>query len=243
LALGGLPEAHFPGEIIVGHQGALGSELARELIAVLEPDFFVERIKRLALPEAVELTGLRLEQTNTNEMSWWEIGEIRFLLGGAPAATGASVTAAATPHPFTAARLVDGDPLTVWRSWQPVRPGVVEVSLDRSIRADTVELHIPRGQHFPEYRCSYRGTTGNWRDLEPASTEERRETTPHERKRQAYRALRAAGVEYLVSNVDGDGHNIVATPIDHDPESWGLEEIWREGPDRIYRLLPFEPRP
>ena len=240
-ALGGLPEAYFPGELIVGHQGGLNSELARELLAAIEPDFFVERIWRLGLPEPVELTGVRLEQTNAHETSWWEIGEIRLLRDGQPAGQNIPRTAAADLFPFTAERMVDGDPLTVWRSWQPIIPGVVEVELERPVRADTIELRIPRGQHFPKYRCSYRDAAGAWHVFEHTIEEEYVETAPEQRKRQAYRALRALGVEYLISNVEDGGHNIVAKPIQEDPASWGLEELWRDGPHRIYRLLPTEP--
>jgi hypothetical protein len=137
--------------------------------------------------------------------------------------------------------MVDGDPLTVWRSWQPIIPGEVEVQLERAIRADTVELRIPRGQHFPKYRCLYRDAAGEWQAFEPGIEEEYVETTPEQRKRQAWRALRGQGIEYLISNVEDGGHNIVAKPIEEDPASWGLEEIFRDGPHRIYRLLPGEP--
>jgi hypothetical protein len=115
------------------------------------------------------------------------------------------------------------------------------VTLERAIRVDRVDLQIPRGQHFPRYSYSYRDTGGAWRGFEPEISEEYAETTEQQRKRQAYRALRSLGVEYLTSNVDDGGHNIVAKPIQEDPASWGLEELWREGPHRLYRLLPDEP--
>ena len=242
-ALGGVPEAHFPGEIVVGHQGGLNSELARELVAVIEPDFFVERITHLKLPEPVELAGLRLEQTNSHETSWWEIGEIELFRNGERAAEAITKTATADIFPFTAQRMVDGDPLTVWRSWQPIVPGTVEVSLESPAEVDRIDLRIPRGQHFPRYRFSWRDASGEWRAFEPEISEEYCETTEHERKRQAYRALRAMDVEYLIGNVDEGGHNIVAKPIQQDPASWGLEEIWREGPHRIYRVAALEPAP
>ncbi len=238
LALGGLPEAHFPGELIVGHQGGINSELARELIAVIEPDFFVERITHLELPEPVELTALRLEQTNSHETSWWEIGEIELYRQGERTGDATATTATADIFPFTAHRIVDGDPLTVWRSWQPIIPGAVEVSLDSPVTVDRIDLRIPRGQHFPQYRFSLRDDGDRWREFEPQISEEYCETAVSERKLQANRALRAMGVEYLITNVEEGGHNIVARPIDEDPSSWGFEEIGREGRHRIYRVLP-----
>lgn len=240
-ALGGLPEAYFPGELIVSHQGGLNSELARELLAVIEPDFFVERITHLKLPEPVELTGLRLEQTNSHETSWWEIGEIQFRRNGELAGQAVAKTATADIFPFTAQRMVDGDPLTVWRSWQPIIPGTVEVALESPVEVDQIDLRIPRGQHFPKYRCFWRDSGGEWHAFDPEFSEEYRETSALERKRQAYRALRSMGVGYLISNVEEGGHNIVAKPIDEDPASWGFEELWRDGGFRIYRLLGREP--
>ncbi|MEZ5362640.1 MAG: glycosyltransferase family 39 protein [Bryobacterales bacterium] len=240
-ALGGLPEAYFPGELVVGHQGGINSELARELLAVIEPDFFVERIWRLPLPQPAEVSAIRLEQTNSHETSWWEIGEIRLLRDGKPVDQGIPRTASTDIFPFTAQRMVDGDILTVWRSWQPIIPGYVEVDLERPVEADTIELRIPRGQHFPRYQCAYRDPAGQWHSFEPKIEEEYVETTPEQRKRQAWNALRAQGIGYLISNVEEGGHNIVAKPIDEDPSSWGLEELWRDGPFRIYKLSPTFP--
>ena len=241
-ALGGLPEAFFPGELIVGHQGGLNSELAREMLAVIEPDFFVERITHVKLPQPAEMTGLRLEQTNSHETSWWEIGEIELLRNHQPV-TAREMKATADIFPFTAHRMVDGDPLTVWRSWQPIIPGVVEAIFEPAVEVDQVDLRIPRGQHFPRYRFSWRDSSGGWHAFEPAISEEYCETSELERKQQAYSALRRLGIEYLISNVEDGGHNIVAKPIEQDPASWGLEEIWRGGPHRIYRLAPSAPAP
>jgi hypothetical protein len=44
----------------------------------------------------------------------------------------------------------------------------------------------------------------------------------------------------LVTNLEGGGHNFLAPLIAEDPQAWGLEEIARDGPVRVYRLKDGE---
>ena len=43
-------------------------------------------------------------------------------------------------------------------------------------------------------------------------------------------------VRFLVTNTAGGGHNLVAPLIDREPAAWGLREVGRDGPIRVYRV-------
>jgi hypothetical protein len=48
--------------------------------------------------------------------------------------------------------------------------------------------------------------------------------------------LRRRGITLVLIDTAGQGHNFIAPAIAEAPEAWGLEELFREGTSRLYRV-------
>jgi 4-amino-4-deoxy-L-arabinose transferase-like glycosyltransferase len=238
-----LPEAYFDAELLVSYQGGLNEELADVLRTAVEQDFWPTRLRRLSW-EPQPLRGFRIVQTNHHD-SHWRMSEIRFLgeQGTVPAAPNWQISS--EPRPWFAGRVLDGDPLTSWNSWEPLREGMwIEVRFPEPRALAGAELLYPWGQHFVELEHFGLDAAGEWRRLEVRSEQKRLPFDAAGLKKWAVGQLARHGIELLVTNLEGGGHNFLAPLIAEDPQTWGLEEIARDGPVRVYRLRDgeFSPR-
>jgi len=234
-----LAEAYFDAELLVSYQGGLNEELVEVLQTAVEQDLWPSRQRRLSW-EPQRLRGFRIVQTNHRD-SHWRMSEIRFLSGHSPVAAAASWHISSEPRPWQARRLLDGDPLTSWNSWEPLREGMwIEVRFPEPLTLSGAELHYPWGQHFVEFEYFGSDATGEWQRLEVGSEQGRLPFDPQGLKKWAVGQLASHGVKLLVTNLDGGGHNYLAPILAEDPRAWGLVEIARDGPLRVYRLMAGE---
>jgi hypothetical protein len=235
-----LAEAYFDAELLVSYQGALNEELAEMLMTAVEQDLWPSRQRRLWW-EAQPLSGFRIVQVNDHS-SHWKMSEIRLLEQG-PVPPAPDWAISSEPWPWHAKRLLDGNPLTSWNSWEPLRAGMwIEVRFPQPLTLSGAELIYPWGQHFIELEYFGLDASSEWRRLEARSEQSRRPFDPEGLKTWAVEQLARQGVKLLVTNLEGGGHNYLAPFIEEDPQSWGLEEIGRDGPLRVYRLMAISPR-
>jgi hypothetical protein len=98
------------------------------------------------------------------------------------------------------------------------------------------ELIYTWEQYFIKLSYWGRRPDGEWLRLDVSSEETEREVSPDELKAAAHRELKKHDIEYVVTNLDGGGHNFIAKFIDADPTAWGLEEVFEDGAARVYRV-------
>jgi hypothetical protein len=231
-----LPEAYFDAEQLVSYQGRLNQELADALMTAVEPDLWPSRQRRLSWQPRL-LRAVRIVQVHDHGDSW-RMSEIRFFKEHGSIAAVSNWRISSDPLPWQAPRLLDGNPLTSWNSWEPLRKGMwIEVRFPEPLELSGAELLYPWGQHFVEFQYFGLDPEEKWQPLE-ARTEETRVWFDSEGlKKWAVGRLARQGVKLLVTNLEGTGHNYLAPLIAEDPQAWGLEEIARDGPIRVYRLL------
>lgn len=230
-----LPEAYFDAELLVSYQAALNQELTDALLTAVEPDLWPSRQRVLAWPPR-PMRGFRIVQMNDHD-SPWRMSEIGFLTEQGPIRSEPNWTVTADPRPWSAPRLLDGDPLSSWNSWESLRKGMwIEVRFPQPLTLSGAEIIYPWGQHFVEFQYFALDGSGNWQQLEVQSQQSRRPFSPAVLKKWAIQKLARHGVELLVTNLEFGGYKQLVQAIDEDPGAWGVREIGREGPLRIYRL-------
>ncbi len=237
-----LPEAYFDAEVLISYQARLNEELVEDLKTAVEPDLWPCRQRRLDWGPR-KLRGFRIVQLNEHD-SPWILSEIRFLNQQGPIPTGPNWQISSQARPWQTGRLLDGDPLTSWNSWESLRKGMwIEVRFAEPMTLSGAELLYPWGQHFVDFQYLGLDDGDKWEPLQVRSQQSRLPFDPHGLKKWAVRQLAAHGVQLLVTDLEGGGYNYLAPLIEKDPGSWGLEEIARDGPVRVYRLLEKELSP
>ena len=236
LSLEPLPEAYTHAEIMVSYQGAINEELAHVLLAAREPDFWPKRRVRIRWSPQ-PLVGFRVVQENEHESSHWRMSEIQLFQDGRELAPSDDWRITAEPRPWTARRAFDGNPVTAWNSWQPLRPGMrIQAQFPEARVLDEAELIYTWEQYFINLNFFGQRPDGSWQPLDVESEETQREVSDAEMKAWVGEELKRHDVRFLVTNTAGGGHNLVAPLIDREPAAWGLREIGRDGPIRVYRV-------
>ena len=113
----------------------------------------------------------------------------------------------------------------------------IEVRFPAPLTLSGAELLYPWGQHFVQFEYFGLNAAGKWEPLRVRSKQTRLPFDPHGLRKWAVRQLAAHGVKLLVTEIGGGGDNYLAPRIEEDPQSWGLAEIARDGPVRVYRLM------
>ena len=236
-ALHSVPDAYYPGEVITSHDGRLGEELAREMMMAVEQDFRPTRVTRLSW-DARETFGLRLRQTASEEHSWWAIAEVELIQGeGTVGALPADTRVDSDLAYWATGRLFDGDPLTLWRTWRRLAPASLSFEWSQPRPVAGIVIRAPWGQHYPAYEIDAKSTDGEWSAVQYGLELQRLEDDIPAVKARAHEALLEEGIRAVVGKVGGGGQALLLEHIERDPSSWGLEEAWRLGGERIYRVV------
>ncbi|MBI1353988.1 MAG: hypothetical protein GC160_06550 [Acidobacteria bacterium] len=217
-------DAYFPGEILDSRFSVLGGDALRDLLLPVEPDLAPTWRIRLLWDAAREVQELELRQTAAGPVEW-EIAEIRTI-------PQAELRVEPDRRPWTADRLSDGDPLSVWRSGSSLTPARLTVRLARPARIEGLEIVTPLNQRDAKFEISH---------FPARIAIDRLQFSPAALRAAAHNSLRNKGIGYLMGNLDAGGHSVALAPIDRDPAAWGLREVWREGPWRAFQVLPQAP--
>ena len=57
-----------------------------------------------------------------------------------------------------------------------------------------------------------------------------------EMRRLATREVKAAGIDYILTDTEGQGMNLIGPHLAKDPASWGLSLVGEYGPMRLYEI-------
>lgn len=243
LSCHGIAEAYTNRDIIANYQSALAEVLLDHLMAPALHNWSPAWSIRLKWRPQT-LTALRLIQTGSPEseqpldFEQWSIHELRLISAAGYVVPDRSWLLRARPNPWDAWMAMDGNPATRWRSWQPLSPGMrFEVDLPAPVELAGVDLECSPEQYHVALRAEGRDLSGRWTPLDAETERSERTTPPLGMKRGATHAIKARGVDYVLTEVEGS-LDVIGINIERDPAAWGLRQVAEYGPFRIYRIEP-----
>ncbi len=226
------PEAYCPREILVGYQGAFNQNMIDLLSAPLTPDWLpARRLTFRFVPRNVR--RLRVVQSAGGFPENWSVNEFRVFRGDVELPREPQWRLRAHPNTWEVQAAFDGDPLSRWRSWQPLFPGMwVQVDFGRLENVDRVVIDASPDHH--NVRLSLEGQVQEGAPWEPlaGAPEMTASVPPPNARRIATSELKWNGIEYVLIN-PSDG---VAADIQKDPKEWGLSLAGEVNNVRLYRI-------
>lgn len=138
-------ESYEKPDVLVSYQSAEGELLEDVLASAVETDRQpLWNLRFSFAPRALQ--GIAFEQRNRTENDIWSIGEVKFFRGGSEVKPVIRQTTA-NPFPWDAWLAVDGNPLTRWKSWEWIRPGMRwSATFAAPVILDRVELRCAHDQ-------------------------------------------------------------------------------------------------
>lgn len=188
-------KAYTDHDIVVVFQSARGETLGDALYSTWTP-VTGRRLWRFRFP-AVNAREVRLVQqgrTATNQQ--WSVNEVHLQFNGADVPIGGGAQPYAWPNPWDVGLAFDGNGVTRWRTWEPLRPGMnLGVRLATPVHVDGLTV-----LDFPdewEGRMALRvlDEMGQWLDEPPPALEI---VPPVDLRKTAAQILKRAGIHYIV---------------------------------------------
>lgn len=231
LSFNQVPEAYTSREILVVYQSAFNAVLGDTLWHAIIPEYPPQRQLTFRF-EPLELTAVRVVQTNHGGPDHFSVGEMRLFLGERELSRRPLWRLRARPKPWDVQLAFDNSPATRWRSWQALEPGMfLEVEFTRPERLDRVTLECSRDQYRTRLRLEGRLPSGQWRLLGDRP-EEAELPPPIGLRRAAAHELKRRGVHYLLI-WDGD---FGAEDFRKNAVVWGATFLVERNGARLYRL-------
>ena len=127
----------------------------------------------------------------------------------------------------------DNNPITRWRSWEPLFPGMyIQVDFGRLEKADRVVIDTTPDQR--QVRLRLEGQTRSdapWERLAESPAETRLPTPPNLRHL-ATSEIKWQGIEYLLASPS----DFWDKDIRNNPRDWGLTPVAEKNDYRLYRI-------
>lgn len=169
---------------------------------------------------ARSLGRVRVVQNAAGDGVMWSIGEARFSHGAEEANPS---HADAQPFPWTIGMALDHNPVTRWRSWESLRPGMyVDFEFEIPVTLDRVDLYCSHDQDPVDMKLE--GIDAKIEKIDGMSAGDLRKL--------ATRTIRSRGIDYLLI---GDDY-LEAAEITADPSRWGLRPVATEDRATIYQI-------
>jgi hypothetical protein len=230
LTISGAPDAYTSRVILVTWESAFG-ELIRDILwtplsAPSEP----RRRLRFAYP-AQPLRQLRVVQTAAGSSGQWSVSEFHIFRGAAELARAPDWKLRARPNPWDVQLAFDNSPITRWRSWQQLYPGMyIAVEFGKPEISDSVLLEGPF-EWAVRLRLEGMDPAGSWKMLAGAP-EESVGLLPSGLRRAAVEEVKTRGIEYfLVYDTDW-----FAEDYKTKSKLWGFNLLGEYKGARLYRL-------
>lgn len=232
LGYGAPPEAYCSRDILVGYQGAFNQNMVDVLAAPVTGDWLPTR--RLTFRfGARELRRLRVVQTAGGFSESWSVNEFRIFRGDTELPREQQWRLSARPNTWEVQAAFDGNPLTRWRSGEPLFPGMwVQVSFGRPETVDRVVIDAAPDHHNVQLVLEGQTQAGApWERL--AGPPEMISRPPISNARRiATLELKWNGIEYvLIHDATELGKDILRRTSD-----WGLTLVGVSGNERLYRI-------
>ncbi|MBI1791466.1 MAG: hypothetical protein HYR60_28390 [Acidobacteria bacterium] len=231
LAMNQIAAAYTTREVLVGYQSALGETLRQILYTPLMEDAIPKGRLRFRFASQ-PLREIRAVQTARGEPDIWSVGELRVYQGERELPRAPHWRLSARPNPWDVQLAFDNSPLTRWRSWETLYPGMyLAVDFGRIEPIDSVLLECSRDQYKAMVKLEGRGESGPWRELSPAP-EDWDAPAEFGLRRGAIEELKARGIGYVLLFDDDFGAQDFRTK----GAVWGVTQLAEYYGARLYRL-------
>jgi hypothetical protein len=227
LAFTDIPYAYTSREVITAYQSALGENMNDWLYCAMIQERGPIGRQRFKF-KSQKLRKVRVVQTAPANIDLWSIAEFRVLRDDRELPRADTWRLRAKPNPWEVQMAFDNSPITRWRSYESMKPGMfMEVDFGREEEVDEVLLESSRDQ----YKIRMRLEDGNGRVLveEPEDFEI---PMPLGLRRAAIDEIRLRGYEYMVVWPSDFG----AQEYRRHQEIWGIKEIAERNSLRLYQL-------
>lgn len=214
-------EAYTKTGVLVNYYSAEGELIQDILMTPAKPDFQPNwNLRYLFYPRAMR--RLRLTQ-HASGPDIWSIGEMRFFFGNQEIQPGPKWKFDGSSFPWDLGLAFDRNPVTRWRTWEPIRPGMfVDVDFGESVTLDRIELHCSHDQW--NINVSLEGIRTSLEKLD--------DQPPADLRRRATATVKARGIDYLLIG-KGDW---LTNEIHGDPARWGLKQVSGRGDDWLFQI-------
>ena len=231
LAFSPIMEAYTSREIRVGFQSAQGERMVDAIqVALLRG--YQPAEERVFSFDARELRSLRVVQTAQEDGLLWSVAELRVFDGGRELERVPGWRLRSKPFPWDVQLAFDNSPLTRWRSWEWIRPGMfIEVDFDGVQRVSRVSLEMSDDQHGVELQLEGVGTDGA-RRLLAGKAVKRGIPYPLGLRRAAVEELKRGGITHVLVS-EGD---LAWEDFRDKAELWGIREAGAVDNTRLYTL-------
>src|SRR5262245_52559176 len=227
----GAPEAYTSRDILVAYQSAFGNVIGDilwlPLIHEAEPTWRL-RFRYPSQP----LRQIRVVQTALGSPEHWSMAELRIFHGDKELTREENWKLRAKPNPWDVQLAFDNSPVTRWRSWQTLYPGMyVAVEFGSPEVSDSVLLECSHDQYKIRLKLEGMDESGKWKTLAEAPEESEGQTQLGLRGA-AIQEVKARGVDYLLI-YDFDFR---AEDFKTKYRVWGLTLLGVHNGARLYRL-------
>jgi hypothetical protein len=222
-------EAYSVTDVMINYQSAEGERIEDILVTANTDGFAPTWNLRYTFPKH-RVQHLRMVQTATGP-DLWSIGEMRIFNGVEQIPRAPSWRFDATPFPWDIGLAFDGNPVTRWRSWESIHPGMhVDVDFGAPVEIDRVELYGSHDQWKIEVHPE--SCDNGVCAVIPAKLDKIDDPPIGDLRRLATQTVKARGIDYLFIN---DAYR-TAADMRKDPARWGLEFIAQRADLGLYRI-------
>ena len=227
---GGAAESYTPREIVIAYQSAFGSGIGDLLWTPLIREVPPTWLLRFRYP-AQRLRQIRVVQTAAAE-DQWSVAEFRIFHGEAELPRAANWKLRAKPNPWDVQLAFDNSPVTRWRSWEAIHPGMsMSVEFGAPEISDSVLLECAHDQYKIQLKLEGMDESGKWKALagapEPTDIPE-----PLGLRRAAIEEVKARGIHYLLL-LDTD---FGAADFQNRANVWGITLLGEHRGAKLYHL-------
>ena len=217
-----IAEAYSKTDILVNYYSAEGELIQDILDTPTKPDFQPRwNLRCTFYPKT--LRRLRIVQKGPAAPDIWSIGEMHFFFGNQEIQPDAKWKVEGSSFPWDLGLAFDRNPVTRWRSWEPIHPGMyVDVDFGEAVTLDRVELHGSHDQWNVDI-----GLEGIH-----ASVEKLDDKPLPDLRRLATATVKARGIDYLLI-ASGDW---LTADMHGDPGAWGLTKVADRATDWLFQI-------
>jgi hypothetical protein len=231
LSLTQVAEAYSTRPIWVSYQSAEAERLIDRLFVAIDSNYQPTRRLLFSFPRQ-DLSAVRLVQTaQESARDIWAITELRLFDGSREIPAGPSWKLRASAAPWALPLAFDGNPVTRWRAWRWLSPGMwLSVELPRPTSLSAVAADASADHYAARFRLEGLTASG-WKPLagEPVPIGL---APPLGLRCLGTRELLKAGMTHLAVP---DSHPYSKDFLDK-PDLWGITEAGSESGMRLYKL-------
>ena len=224
LSQSGLPILYVRPTIRVWYESAENERLRDVLVVGLQPETHAPAQLQLTPTAAITATQFQLRPEQVSPDAQWSVSEVKLRTDEAAAPTSICV-----PNPFDCSLIQDGNPVTLWRNWEPLPAAAhIDLNFGQPVTLSAVEIACPKAA----LRSGFRLEGCRDSDCRPVPTvTEIREPDLNRAGEFLIRELRRVRVEYVL--IEDAGLNASMEKL----VSAGLfKELFADGGSKLFQI-------